>query len=222
MRFRSRLLRWGFGLLFTGCGGSLIDEPGSSGQGTGGTGATVGHTGGTAGPGGAGGTSSSGGMGAGCGLGAESAPPFSVTLVFANTSSIPLWLWLECLPDFELTSCGDGYSTPLGMSPGCMTDCSVSTGCIVCGPCLSQSQLVSPGGYYTYVWEAQTYTYSTNLSGCSCYYAHDVPAGWYRVSVPVWIADPGMLRTAPTFTTVRDFPVYRAGDIIEIELMQPI
>jgi hypothetical protein len=161
-------------------------------------------------------------MGAGCGLPAESAPPFSVTLRFRNNGSSPLWLWVDCLLDFELTSCGDGYSAPLVISPGCTADCSLSTGCIVCGMCPAQSQLVNAGGYYDYEWGGETYTFGTNSSGCACYFAHDAPAGWYRISVPVWRADPGMVRTAPTFTALREFALSRAGGIIEIGLMLAI
>jgi hypothetical protein len=212
----------GLALLLTACGGSTTDEPGGDGAGTGGTAGRVG-TGGSVSAGGAGGTSSSGGMGAGCGLVAESAPPLSVTLRFSNSGPSPLWLWIECLLDCELTSCGDQYAAPLTISAGCGTgDCSIATGCDVpfCGVCPFQGQMVSAGGYHDFAWGGQTYTFGTNLSGCSCYVAHDVPAGFYRVSVPVWTADPGMVRTMPTYTTVQDFSLYRAGEIIEVRLVR--
>ena len=40
--------------------------------------------------------------------------------------------------------------------------------------------------------------------------------------VPVWTTDPGMVRTDPTFTRQFDFPLYRAGDMIEIDLTPAI
>jgi hypothetical protein len=210
----------GLVLVFTACGGSLTDEPGLGNVGSGGAGATVGHTGGTPSLGGAGGTNSMGGTGALCGLAAESAPPFSVTLRFANNGSTPLWLWVECTLDFELTSCED--STPLGINPGCTVDCALSPmGCIDCGMCPAQSALVSVGGYYDYLWNGQTYTFGTTPSGCSCHVPHDVPAGWYRVSVPVWTTDPGMVLTGPTYTIINDLPLYRAGDTVVVELLPP-
>jgi hypothetical protein len=167
-----------------------------------------------------------GGTGAGCGVPAQSAPPYTITLRFSNPGTSPLWLWIDCLLDFELTSCGDQYTASLPFSGGCSVECSDTGGCILCELCLPASRLVPAGGYFEFAWGGQTYTFGTTTQGCSCHVAHDAPAGLYRVSVPVWTTDPigadaGWLppEPSPDFTATRDFTLDRAGPVVVVDLV---
>jgi hypothetical protein len=200
-------------------GGAAIS--GTATGGIGGSGGTL--TGGT--PASDGGTA---GTGAACDVPPQTAPPYSTTFRFSNPGPNPLWLWDNCPLDFDVTSCSDQYTTPLPIRyPGCgLYDCSWTLGCVYCETCWATPRLVPVGGYLDFAWRGQTDTYGRTVQDCPCFAPHDVPAGLYRISVPVWTTAPyegdggPFIRPPPAdFTATRDFVLDRAGAVVVVDLV---
>jgi hypothetical protein len=195
----------------------LSDGSGGALQTTGGAASALG---GGATTGGAGGTSNA------CAVVATSAAPYVTKLRFTNNGTAPVWLWNGCTLDFDLTSCIDGYAKPQPISVFCMQECiaGVTPLCVTCGMCLVAGKQVPRGGYVDYDWDGLLRDAEQRPGQCSCYNARAAEAGLYRVSVPVWTADPAPQGSStgvppePNYRVTTDFALSEAGSTIGVEV----
>jgi hypothetical protein len=212
-------------LALAACGGST-DADGSGGSG--GAGGSAG-SGGSSGSGGSAGVGATGGGGAGGtgGMPSEcSAPggpgPHEVTFRFTNSSATPLFVLGECHVRYDVTSCADGYQTPLSMWADCTIDCSSPEarggGCIACGACMYQGIEVTPGAPYDSQWSGNTFDFATTNNGCSCHDPSAAPAGKYRISVPVYGSDDAAQQGSPLYTIEVPFTLPAPGGVVEVPI----
>lgn len=165
--------------LALGCGGNVIG--GSGGNGSGGSG--------SGGNGGNGGTTTTTPVPAECAVATNDPAPYNVFFQFTVTSGLTLYLASDCYTNYSITSCADGYVTPLGIHADCTVDCSETMGCIECGACPQSAVAVSMAAPAENAWAGDTYTFGQTSEGCSCHNAGVAPAGKYRITVPVYTTE---------------------------------
>jgi hypothetical protein len=202
--------------LLAACGGN-IDVLGAGGQGAGaGTGAA-----------GAGGTGSDGGSGGhggslppSCAVDTPVSPPYSVTFrFFVVSGGSPVWLHQGCELELSVSSCADGFVSPLSMWAGCTVDCATAGNtCIACGACFEGGVEVDPSTPLELTWDANTYAFGTTAYGCQCSTATPAPAAHYRLSVPVYADEQATTQGSPLWTAELDFELPAPGGVVEVPL----
>lgn len=175
-----------------------------------------------------GGVSAVGGANNACRVTEMGPGPFATKLRFSNTGTSPLWLWEGCRLEFDVTSCDDGYAAPLPIGWFCMQECvtGAKPQCLACGACFSGGKIVPPGGSVDYDWAGLTLSVEQPGAACSCYRKESARAGLYRVSIPVWVADPSTNsstnRPEPTYRVTKDFELAETGVTTTIDLNAPV
>jgi hypothetical protein len=189
---------------------------------------------GSGGDGGAGGTSSTGGtittsstttVPGECAVPAEDGGPYPVTIRFVNPADSPVgasvYLRQDCLLNYEVRACADGYTDALALSGICTSDCAQANECIQCGACLEEGIEIQPGGSFETSWDGTFVTFDQNAAGCSCHVDHVAPAQKYRIGVPVFPSADAAIMNMPDFQTFTLFDLPSPTGVVEVELYPP-
>lgn len=211
-----------------GCGGKT-DEPAASGgsggggavAGTGGAGATGGGGSGGAGATGGGGAGGSGGMGGACAVPVTEPGPYALKIKIVNPTSQSLFVREDCMLNWSLYACTDGYTTALSHAANCTIDCSDDpTGCIACGACMLTAHEVTPAAPVSADFGGYTYTFSQNASGCSCHNQIVAPPGKYAIRVPVFLSQQDAESGTAAYTAEAYFDLPAPNGVVEVNLAQ--
>jgi hypothetical protein len=115
--------------------------------------------------------------------GTQPPEPTTVTFELRNDSASAVYLFQSCLVNLTITALADPPRVIDREGP-CGCDCGVAA-CPVCGPCYQGSLEVAGGSMRSEYWNAVSVTYESAPSG-SCERKHALPAGQYRIDVPVY------------------------------------
>jgi hypothetical protein len=141
--------------------------------------------------------------------------PSTVTFELRNDSVPALYLFQNCLLDLTITSLADPARVVEREGP-CGCDCGVAS-CPVCGPCFAGPREVAGGGMVSEYWSAVTVTYETAPTG-SCERKHALPAGQYRIDVPVYAsAEDALTKTGGRIAT-QTFTLPAPTDAVTVAL----
>ncbi|MDI1446282.1 hypothetical protein [Polyangium sp. 6x1] len=195
-------------VLATACG-STVNEGGNGGAG---------------GAGGAGGTGGTGGEGGvippECVVETPASGPYEVTFRFENNGAFPAVLREDCVLEYKVESCEDGYATPLVTRALCSQACSSMGGCIACGPCLQGGVPVAIGENVMDTWGGMRYTFGTTSEGCSCHEEHVARAGKYRLRVPVYASEMDADMNAPAYEVTVNFDLPAPNGVVVVPIGQ--
>jgi len=207
---------WAAGLLMATACGSTVSQDGSGGAGGAG-GGTVGTGSTTTGGGGAGGS-----LPPECAVQTSDPGPYAVTFQFENDGVFPAFLRQDCNLQYEVLSCGDGYSAPLDRYGNCTIDCSqwMPGGCIACEPCPLGPLPLDVGAQVSDAWSGQVFTFSETPDGCSCHTGHNVPAGRYRLVVPVYASEQAVLEGTVAYEVSVNFELPALDGIVRVSIGQ--
>jgi hypothetical protein len=129
--------------------------------------------------------------------------PTTVTFELRNDSVPAVYLFQSCLVDLTITSLADPPRVIERGGP-CGCDCGIAS-CPLCGQCFQGSLEVAGGSLRSEYWNTVSVTYEPAPTG-TCERKHALPAGQYRIDVPVYpTAEDAAARTnariaAQTFT----------------------
>lgn len=141
--------------------------------------------------------------------------PSTVTFELRNDSVPAVYLFQNCLLDLTITSLSDPAHVVEREGP-CGCDCGVAS-CPVCGPCFAGPREIAGGGTVSEYWSAVSVTYETAPTG-SCERKHALPAGQYRIDVPVYAsAEDALAKTGARMAT-QTFTLPVAGDMVPVAL----
>ncbi len=190
---------------------------GSSGNqnGSGGAGGAGGAGGGTAGSGGEGGE-----IPPQCVVETSESGPYGVTFQFENSGAFPAFLRKDCLLQYTIEACEDGYSAPVVTNALCSQACGNADGCIVCGACPLDSVPVDVGAQTTDSWVGTRYTFSMTSDGCSCHEEHTARAGRYRIRVPVYDSDMAAQAGTPSYEVTMNFDLPAPNGVVMVPIGQ--
>jgi hypothetical protein len=141
--------------------------------------------------------------------------PSTVTFELRNDSVPALYLFQNCLLDLTITSLSAPMRVVEREGP-CGCDCGVAS-CPVCGPCFAGPREIAGGGMVSEYWNAVSVTYETAPTG-SCERKHALPAGQYRIDVPVYAsAEDALSRTGGRIAT-QTFALPAPTDAVTVAL----
>jgi hypothetical protein len=142
-------------------------------------------------------------------------PPSVVTFELRNDSIPTVYLFQDCLLDYTITSLADPVHVIEREGP-CGCDCGVAQ-CPVCGPCFQGSRELAGGAAMNEYWTTVSVTYEPSPNG-SCERKRTLPAGPYRIDVPVYTsADDAAARTAAR-TATQTFTLPAPNDSVTVSL----
>jgi len=142
-------------------------------------------------------------------------PPSTVTFELRNDGVPSVYLFENCLLDLTITSLAEPVHVIEREGP-CGCDCGESS-CPVCGPCFLGSREVAGGAVVSEYWSAVSVTYESAPTG-SCERKHTLPAGQYRIDVPVYAsAEDTLARTGARMAT-QSFVLPAPGDSVSVAL----
>jgi hypothetical protein len=151
-------------------------------------------------------------LGGACDSGGTLAPPPSVvTFDLRNDGISTVYLRESCLLDFKITSLGEPVRE-IARQGACPCDCAVAT-CPVCGPCYEGPREVAVGATWMTVWAAVNVTYEPRQQGSTCERKHTLPAGSYRIDVPVYPTAQDVIDKTNARTATQTFSLPSPGDI---------
>ncbi|AKT42719.1 uncharacterized protein CMC5_069460 [Chondromyces crocatus] len=126
-----------------------------------------------------------------CRLPEEQDPKRGIEIRLENASDTPVYMFMDCLGRYEITSCADGYTKPLEVHEGCRVDCAFEPVdvCGSCQRCIGSVSEITPGRPRLLFWGGIHYHASERPSGCPCYKPLTFPGGRYRFRVPVYMSE---------------------------------
>jgi hypothetical protein len=224
-----RQMLWVAALAFVvGCGGKTDENVAAGGSaGTGGAGGTsTGGSGGTA-AGGSGGTSTggsgaggSGGMPSECAVPTNLQGPYPLKIQITNPTSQKLYVREDCMLNWSLYSCADGYTSSVPHAADCMMECTdqPGMGCIACGACMLSALEVTAGQPVVTDWSGFAYTFGQNLDGCSCFNQAVAPAGKYAIKIPVYLSENDAAGGNSVYDAWAYFELPAPNGVVEVNL----
>ena len=147
------------------------------------------------------------------------AAPFSVTFRFKNRSSRPLFRYRGCTSEVEIASCASSYSDQLANRDPCPCDC-MSANCPACGACYHEGTPLAPEAVFEQLWDGRVEVMSTRVDGLPCNDRKAVPAGRYRVRLPIYATAADAKAHTPTvLVATADFELPSpTGGVVEIDI----
>jgi hypothetical protein len=110
--------------------------------------------------------------------------PTTVSLKIQNDGPSTAYVYRACVLDFTITSLANP-SVPINRVEGCaVCECS-QTSCPICGACYEAPEEIAAGGQLTESWLTVNVTTENRKIG-SCQRLHALPAGSYRIELPVY------------------------------------
>jgi hypothetical protein len=118
--------------------------------------------------------------------GTEPEPQAAINFFLRNDSATPVYLYLGCVLDLNITSLADP-TKPIGRTAGCGCSCSdpSCTSPPLCGGCFQGSVEVAATSSMSFTWEPVDLSYEARGT-FSCVRVRALPAGDYRIDVPVY------------------------------------
>ena len=117
--------------------------------------------------------------------------PHPVTFTFTNTSGKDVGLWHGCTLEYSITGCASGFTKPIPIANICGPVCP-DLSSVTCGGCMDEPAPVSTTASVTDTWVGYAYVPDATHP---CAEQIAMPAGHYRISVPVYPGHPSMLPT---------------------------
>jgi hypothetical protein len=142
-------------------------------------------------------------------------PPSVVTFELRNDGIATVYLFQGCLIDYTITSLADPVHV-IQRNEGCGCDCS-QTNCPVCGACFMGSREVAMGASLSDVWTTVDIVNVPRPTG-SCQRSETLPAGPYRIDVPVYASDADALARTGARTATQSFVLPAPGDSVTVAL----
>ena len=139
----------------------------------------------------------------------------SVTFELRNDGVPALYLFQNCLLDLTITSLADPARVVEREGP-CGCDCGVAS-CPVCGPCFAGPREVAGGGMVSEYWNAVSVTYEAAPTG-SCERKHALPAGQYRIDIPVYASPEDALTKTGARIATQTFTLSASTDAVGVVL----
>jgi hypothetical protein len=156
-----------------------------------------------------------------CAVPTELSAPYPVTFEFVSAGGAPAFLAENCATEFEVTSCADGYITPIARDGNCTVDCSTTNECIQCGACPTNAIEVTPSAPRLEEWSGLAYDFGKTNTGCSCHTSSPAQAGKYRVVVPVYSSETDALAETNATSVTVDFELPAPNGVVTVALSGP-
>jgi len=141
-------------------------------------------------------------------------PPATITFSLHNGGSAPVYLFEQCILNLTISQVADPARV-IGLLDGCpVCDCG-DTQCrgYVCGACFMGGVEVAANAMRPFTWSAVDVDFGTQ-NGTTCMQKRTLPAGQYRIDVPVYpSAEDAMTRRNPRVVT-QTFQVPAAETIV--------
>jgi hypothetical protein len=157
---------------------------------------------------------------AACAVAATGSPPFTVTFQLRNAGATPLWIgWGACGTDLSITGCATGYAQEYGPRFHCACSCDEPscTGGLACGPCPPEEEELPPQATRQLTWKGESIT-DVVRDRYTCVQQRDLPAGKYRIAVPLYTSMAAVKAKQRAGTVTRDFDLPTAGDRVDVDL----
>jgi hypothetical protein len=150
-------------------------------------------------------------------LGTGNPPPPASTVTFElrNDGASAVYLFQNCLLNLTITSLADPVHVVEREGP-CGCDCGF-TSCPVCGPCYAGFREVAGGAMLSEYWNAVSVTYESAPTG-SCERKHALPAGQYRIDVPVYASQDDATNGTGARTATQTFTLPAPDDTVGVAL----
>ena len=142
-------------------------------------------------------------------------PPSTVTFELRNASVPAVYLFENCLLDLTITSLADPAHVVEREGP-CGCDCGVAS-CPLCGPCYAGPREIVGGGRVSEYWTAVSVTHEPAPTG-SCERKHALPAGQYRIDVPVYASAEDAVAKAGARMATQTFTLPAPNDVVDVAL----
>lgn len=142
-------------------------------------------------------------------------PPSVVNFELRNDGISTVYLFQGCLIDYTITSLADPVHV-IHRNEGCGCDCSLSS-CPVCGACFMGSREVAIGAAVSDSWTTEDIVNVQRPTG-SCQRSETLPAGPYRIDVPVYASDADALARTGARTAIQSFMLPAPGDSVTVAL----
>ena len=153
----------------------------------------------------------------GCGKGGitdPGPPPSVVTFELRNDGIATVYLSQGCVIDYTITSLADPVHV-IGRNEGCGCDCDLA-GCPLC-LCVMGSRQVAIGAAVSDSWTTEDIVNVQRPAG-PCQRRETLPAGPYRIDVPVYASDADAVsRTGPR-TAIQSFALPAPGGTVTVAL----
>jgi hypothetical protein len=142
-------------------------------------------------------------------------PPSVVTFELRNDGIATVYLLQDCLVEYTITSLADPVHV-IRRNAGCGCDCS-QTSCPVCGACFLGSREIAVGAVLNDSWTTEDIINVSRPTG-SCQRSETLPAGPYRIDVPVYGSDADALARTSARTATQSFVLPAPGDTVAVAL----
>ena len=142
-------------------------------------------------------------------------PPATITFQLHNDGISTVYLFENCQIVFTITSLADPAHVVAQEGP-CACACGQGA-CPVCGPCFAGPRDVAIGTMTTEYWNAVSVTTEATPAG-SCERRTALPAGPYRIDVPVYTSAADATAGTSGYTASQTFSLPVAGDIVDVAL----
>jgi hypothetical protein len=109
----------------------------------------------------------------------------SVTLQLQNGGAEAAYVYQGCLIDYKITSLADP-SAPINRVAGCICACGQNV-CPTCGQCYAEPREIPAGEQITESWLTASVTSEPGGVTGSCQRLNPLPAGSYRIELPVYV-----------------------------------
>jgi hypothetical protein len=115
--------------------------------------------------------------------------PYTVTFDLQNGGASSVYIYQSCFLDFTIVNLADPNHV-IGRGGGCgICDCAAATcPAVTCGACFMGGMEVIAGGKVSYAWGAVDQMAGTRGT-MACQTTKVLPAGHYRIAVPVYASD---------------------------------
>jgi len=157
-----------------------------------------------------------------CAVPVSSPGPFPLQIKIVNPTSQNLFVREDCMLNWSLHSCADGYGQALPHAADCTMECvdDPNSGCIACGACMLLALPVSAGSPVTTDWSGHTYKFSQNANGCGCHEQYSAPAGKYAIRVPVFLSQEDAASGNAAYDAWTYFELPAPNGVVEVNLAQ--
>ena len=146
-------------------------------------------------------------------------PPTTISFDLRNDGASPAYVFETCIVDFTITSEADP-NTPITRVAGCICTCEQAPQCPLCGPCFSGPREIAAGGKLTAYWTTASVTTETR-GNIGCQIVHPLPAGSYRIDLPVYASEADATAKLSPRTVTQTFTLPPPSDVITLPVAAP-
>jgi hypothetical protein len=140
--------------------------------------------------------------------------PTTITLQFQNGGAAPAYVYQGCLVDLTITSLADPAAV-INRVEGCVCECGRTTACPICGACYAGPREIPAAGQMTESWLTATVTSESTPTG-GCQRLHTLPAGTYRIALPVYASEADAAAKTSARIVTQTFTLPEPDDTVAI------